>query len=257
MVGQRIVPRAWHPLVDLVAEAELARLADSVRGVIASCVAAMPDHEAVHRALLQGAGGRMMRHPCASASQVSSPYAPARCSLLACETPAKKKPRPEPVRAAPAVPLRQLDPLLEDVETAHLQLFLGDHRRRHRPRPRSLAGRAVREHRGRGLRAQRLRHRRGTRLCHARPGARARADDTAFPARRAAGTGPGQQRRLPGVLLSLPQFRQRQALRQLRTIHRRHRAAHGRRVVRRRLFRPGPSRRSSRSASSRTSCTGA
>jgi tryptophan halogenase len=46
MIGQRVVPRAYHPMVDLVAEPELARLADSIRGVIASCVAAMPEHEA-------------------------------------------------------------------------------------------------------------------------------------------------------------------------------------------------------------------
>jgi tryptophan 7-halogenase len=45
MIGQRIVPAAYHPLVDLVPDAELERLADSVRGVIASCVAAMPAHE--------------------------------------------------------------------------------------------------------------------------------------------------------------------------------------------------------------------
>ncbi|HEU4779785.1 MAG TPA: tryptophan halogenase family protein [Steroidobacteraceae bacterium] len=45
MLGQHIVPRAYHPLVDLVAEPELTRLAESVRGVIATCVAAMPAHE--------------------------------------------------------------------------------------------------------------------------------------------------------------------------------------------------------------------
>jgi tryptophan halogenase len=45
MLGQRIVPRAYHPLVDLVAEPELLGLEASVRGVIASCVAAMPGHE--------------------------------------------------------------------------------------------------------------------------------------------------------------------------------------------------------------------
>ena len=45
MLGQHIVPRAWHPLVDLVDAPELTRLAESVRGVIASCVAAMPEHE--------------------------------------------------------------------------------------------------------------------------------------------------------------------------------------------------------------------
>jgi tryptophan halogenase len=46
MIGQRILPRAYHPMVDLVAESDLMRLDDSVRGVIASCVGAMPEHEA-------------------------------------------------------------------------------------------------------------------------------------------------------------------------------------------------------------------
>jgi tryptophan halogenase len=46
MIGQRIVPRAWHPLVDAVPDAELVKLGESVRGVIGSCVAAMPPHEA-------------------------------------------------------------------------------------------------------------------------------------------------------------------------------------------------------------------
>jgi len=46
MIGQRIIPRAYHPMVDLVAESDLMRLDDSVRGVIASCVRAMPEHEA-------------------------------------------------------------------------------------------------------------------------------------------------------------------------------------------------------------------
>ena len=45
MVGQRIVPQGYHPLVDAVPVAELEKLNDSVRGVIASCVAAMPLHE--------------------------------------------------------------------------------------------------------------------------------------------------------------------------------------------------------------------
>ena len=45
MIGQRIFPRAYHPMVDLVAAPELVRLGDSVRGVIAGCVAAMPRHE--------------------------------------------------------------------------------------------------------------------------------------------------------------------------------------------------------------------
>ena len=43
--GQGVVPRAYHPLVDLVSEVDLVRLKESVPGVIASCVAAMPTHE--------------------------------------------------------------------------------------------------------------------------------------------------------------------------------------------------------------------
>jgi len=45
MIGQHIIPCAYHPMVDLVAAPELVRLDDSVRGVVASCVAAMPRHE--------------------------------------------------------------------------------------------------------------------------------------------------------------------------------------------------------------------
>ena len=45
MVGQGLVPSGYHPLVDSVADAELAQLGESVRQVVASCVAAMPSHE--------------------------------------------------------------------------------------------------------------------------------------------------------------------------------------------------------------------
>ena len=45
MIGQHILPRRYHPLVDAVPDAELAQLGESVRGVIARCVAAMPEHE--------------------------------------------------------------------------------------------------------------------------------------------------------------------------------------------------------------------
>ena len=45
MIGQRIVPRAWHPLVETVADKDLVQLGESVRGVVASCVEAMPTHE--------------------------------------------------------------------------------------------------------------------------------------------------------------------------------------------------------------------
>jgi tryptophan halogenase len=45
MIGQRIVPGGYHPLVDAVPANELVKLGESVRGVVASCVAAMPEHE--------------------------------------------------------------------------------------------------------------------------------------------------------------------------------------------------------------------
>jgi tryptophan halogenase len=45
MIGQHIVPAGYHPLVDAVPDQELVQLGESVRGVIAACVAAMPDHE--------------------------------------------------------------------------------------------------------------------------------------------------------------------------------------------------------------------
>ncbi len=45
MVGQGIVPTGYHPLVDAVDDAELHKFGESVRNVIASCVAAMPTHE--------------------------------------------------------------------------------------------------------------------------------------------------------------------------------------------------------------------
>jgi tryptophan halogenase len=45
MVGQRILPAGYHPLVDALPDADLEKLGESVRGVIASCVAAMPMHE--------------------------------------------------------------------------------------------------------------------------------------------------------------------------------------------------------------------
>jgi tryptophan halogenase len=45
MIGQGIIPTSWHPLVDAVSDGQLAGLAESVHGVIGSCVAAMPEHE--------------------------------------------------------------------------------------------------------------------------------------------------------------------------------------------------------------------
>jgi tryptophan halogenase len=45
MIGQHLLPAAWHPLVDAVPDNELAQLGESVRSVVSSCVAAMPEHE--------------------------------------------------------------------------------------------------------------------------------------------------------------------------------------------------------------------
>jgi tryptophan halogenase len=45
MVGQGISPTGYHPLVDTVPQAELEKFVDSVRNVVATCVAAMPLHE--------------------------------------------------------------------------------------------------------------------------------------------------------------------------------------------------------------------
>ncbi|MGN6312940.1 MAG: tryptophan halogenase family protein [Rhodanobacteraceae bacterium] len=44
MIGQRIIPRSWHPLVDQLPEAQLRELLDGVRKVISTCVDAMPMH---------------------------------------------------------------------------------------------------------------------------------------------------------------------------------------------------------------------
>ncbi len=45
MIGQGILPRAYHPLVDAVSESDMVGLAESVRSVITNCVAFMPTHE--------------------------------------------------------------------------------------------------------------------------------------------------------------------------------------------------------------------
>ena len=44
MIGQRILPRTWHPAVDQLPEADLRKLMDGVQRVIAACVDAMPTH---------------------------------------------------------------------------------------------------------------------------------------------------------------------------------------------------------------------
>jgi len=46
LVGQGILPRAWHPLVDNVPEVELQGFVDSVRRTVSNCVDAMPPHQA-------------------------------------------------------------------------------------------------------------------------------------------------------------------------------------------------------------------
>jgi tryptophan halogenase len=46
MLGQRIVPRGYHPLVDQAPQADLERLVTGVGQVIANCVEAMPTHAA-------------------------------------------------------------------------------------------------------------------------------------------------------------------------------------------------------------------
>ena len=45
MHGQRIRPRGYHPLTDLLGEQEIAAYLDEVAGVIGACVDVMPTHE--------------------------------------------------------------------------------------------------------------------------------------------------------------------------------------------------------------------
>ncbi len=45
MQGQGLEAQGYHPLADLIEPAEIAEYLDSVRGVIAQCVAVMPTHE--------------------------------------------------------------------------------------------------------------------------------------------------------------------------------------------------------------------
>lgn len=45
MIGQRIMPKAYHPLVDKVSEADLCGFVDHVKSVVAGCVEAMPMHQ--------------------------------------------------------------------------------------------------------------------------------------------------------------------------------------------------------------------
>ena len=45
MLGQRIVPHGYHPIVDEMPEQDLVAFVDRVRGTIANCVDAMPSHQ--------------------------------------------------------------------------------------------------------------------------------------------------------------------------------------------------------------------
>jgi tryptophan halogenase len=45
MLGQHIQPRRYHPMADLMPEAQLREFVDGVHKVIATCVEAMPRHE--------------------------------------------------------------------------------------------------------------------------------------------------------------------------------------------------------------------
>ncbi|MCV2351470.1 tryptophan halogenase family protein [Paucibacter sp. Y2R2-4] len=45
MLGQRVVPRGYHPIVDSMPEGELTKYVENVRTVVANCVAAMPLHQ--------------------------------------------------------------------------------------------------------------------------------------------------------------------------------------------------------------------
>ena len=44
MIGQGILPTAYHPFADRLSDAELARYLDDLRSVIGKCVGVMPTH---------------------------------------------------------------------------------------------------------------------------------------------------------------------------------------------------------------------
>jgi tryptophan halogenase len=46
MMGQGIVPRAWHPVAEKLSDHDLARLLKALRDNVASTVATLPQHEA-------------------------------------------------------------------------------------------------------------------------------------------------------------------------------------------------------------------
>ncbi len=45
LLGQNVMPRSYHPMVDLLSDAELDQLGAGVRGVLQRAAAAMPTHE--------------------------------------------------------------------------------------------------------------------------------------------------------------------------------------------------------------------
>jgi tryptophan halogenase len=45
MIGQGIMPEAYHPMVDQMSERELDELVGGVRKVVGACVEAMPMHQ--------------------------------------------------------------------------------------------------------------------------------------------------------------------------------------------------------------------
>ena len=230
----------------------------STRAFAASSRAASPPcrARAVHRALLQGAGGRMIAGAMRfvtrlsrCSSQLRSRCSPARRRRRSRD-PAKLRVAPVTARAAHSIRCWRTSRSARSTSSGRPPKAPPASFPTAGPSRRSRASR-------RRLRAQCLRRRRGARLRVARR-RRARACSprcvSCMPRRRARSR---EQRRLPGLLLSLPQFRQRQALRQFRTIDRRHGAAHGRRVVCRRIFRSGRTPTKRRSASSPTNSTGA
>ncbi|GAH42787.1 unnamed protein product, partial [marine sediment metagenome] len=46
MIGQRIIPERWHPMVDQMPQAELEEFVGGIKKVIANCVDLMPPHQA-------------------------------------------------------------------------------------------------------------------------------------------------------------------------------------------------------------------
>ncbi len=45
MIGQRILPEGWHPMINQMSAADLYTFVDHVKSVIDGCVAAMPMHQ--------------------------------------------------------------------------------------------------------------------------------------------------------------------------------------------------------------------